>query len=70
MTRNNPLSEYVIQDDGSEVCRECGHLWSDYGSGHYHDCRYFTLEDESEDDVYEQEDVVLRSRVSQFRPAA
>ena len=62
-------SEYVLQDDGSEVCPECGHIWTENGTGHYHDCRYFTLGDTDEmDDTQEQfqHDVQL----SLFRPAA
>ncbi len=59
----------VDQIESIEQCPECGHIWSDYEQGHYHDCRYFTLADESED-VYEQEEELRPSQLSMFRPAA
>jgi hypothetical protein len=70
MGRNNTQSEYVIRENGTEICAECGHLWSDYGVGHYHDCRYFVLEDGMEEEVYGQEDLLRTSQLSLFRPAA
>jgi hypothetical protein len=63
-------SEFVLKEDGTEICPECGHIWVDYGSGHYHDCRYFTLEDELEEEVMNEEDALRASQISLFRPAA
>ena len=70
MKRNNSQSEYVLQEDGTEVCPECGHLWSDYTVGHYHDCRYFILEEGMEEEGYSQEDILRPGQLSLFRPAA
>ena len=70
MTRNNSKSEYLLKDDGTEVCPECGHLWSDYTVGHYHDCRYFVLEDAMDEDLIEREDDIGPAQLSLFRPAA
>jgi uncharacterized Zn ribbon protein len=70
MGRKKQQTEYVLQDDGREVCPECGHLWSDYGAVHYHDCRYFMLEGEVDDDVRSDEDVLTLAQLSLFRPAA
>jgi hypothetical protein len=63
-------SEYVLKEDGTEICPECGHISVDYGSGHYHDCRYFTLDDELEEEVMNEEDLLRASQISLFRPAA
>lgn len=70
MVRNRQQSEYILQDDGTELCPECGHLWSDYGAIHYHDCRYFTLEDDLEEDILDREDTLTQAQLSLFRPAA
>ena len=63
-------SEFVLKEDGTEICPECGHIWVDYGSGHYHDCRYYTLEDELEEEVMNEEDLLRVSQILLFRPAA
>ena len=70
MKQSKTQSEYVLREDGTEFCPECGHLWSDYGIGHYHDCRYFILEDGMEEEVYGQEDLLRQGQLSLFRPAA
>jgi hypothetical protein len=70
MRRTNTQSEYVVQEDGTELCPECGHLWSDYGVGHYHDCRYFILEDGMEEEFYGHDDLLRMAQLSLFRPAA
>lgn len=44
------LKEYVLTIDGQEQCPECGHLWTDEGAAHYHDCRYFFLDGEGRED--------------------
>ena len=70
MRKVNQVSEYIETEDGSEVCPECGHIWNETCPGHYHDCRYFTLDVEL-DEVEVGEDEVLRQpQLSLFRPAA
>ena len=44
------MSLYVHAIDGGDQCPECGHLWSDIGLAHYHDCRYFFVDGDSEED--------------------
>ena len=70
MEHNRTQSEYVVREDGTEVCPECGHLWNDYGVAHYHDCRYFVLDDGMEEEVYGEEAVFYQAQLSLFRPAA
>ena len=70
MGHSRSQSEYRLRADGVEICPECGHLWSDYGAGHYHDCRYFTLEDEMEEEPIGEEDLLRLAQVSLFKPAA
>jgi len=60
--------EPVVADD-QDQCPECGHIWTDYDQGHYHDCRYFVTADESDED-YATEENVRPSQLSLFRPAA
>jgi uncharacterized Zn ribbon protein len=45
------IEEYVLHLDGMERCPECGFIWNDTGEGHFHDCRYYILQD--------QEDVLI-----------
>jgi hypothetical protein len=52
----------------SDQCPECGHIWTDYKQGHYHDCRYFTLSDES-DEEFRFEEEVRPWQLSLFKPA-
>lgn len=33
-----------------ERCSECGHLWTDDGPAHYADCRYFSLDDDRDEE--------------------
>jgi uncharacterized Zn ribbon protein len=68
MGKNISNSEYVIQTNGAEVCPECGHLWTEYSSGHYHDCRYFSLQDDQEEDIALEDEEPLHMPI--FRPAA
>jgi hypothetical protein len=42
------IEEYVMHLDGMERCPECGFVWNDTGEGHYHDCRYYVLEDQED----------------------
>ncbi|HTY09822.1 MAG TPA: hypothetical protein VMF88_02010 [Bacteroidota bacterium] len=52
MQSEEVVSEFVLTVDGREQCPECGHLWTDEGTAHYHDCRYFFVEGDSEEDEY------------------
>ncbi len=69
MRRDRMKHEDVEFVDDAEQCPECGHIWTDYEQGHYHDCRYFTLTDEG-DEVFDAEVDVKSSQLSMFRPAA
>jgi hypothetical protein len=60
------VSEYIRARDGSEICSECGTAWCVDGPGHEHDCRYFFIEEDSDD--WEME--LLGPQKSSFRPAA
>ena len=52
MEKETLRSEFVLAIDGEEQCPECGHLWTDDGSAHYHDCRYFFVDGENDDDGF------------------
>jgi hypothetical protein len=41
-----------------ERCSECGHLWTDSGPAHYADCRYFSLDDDRDEESNAQLDVL------------
>ena len=48
--------EYIMHLDGEGQCPECGHIWNGQDESHYHDCRYFVLENQegtsfNEDDM-------------------
>jgi len=34
-----------------ERCPECGHVWKDVGPAHFADCRYFSLDDERDEEM-------------------
>jgi hypothetical protein len=70
MRRLTHVSEYFEAEDGSEVCPECGHIWNETGPGHYHDCRYFMLEDELDEADVEEDGSLRQPQLSLFRPAA
>jgi hypothetical protein len=59
-------------DEGEEQCPECGHIWVDDQQNHYHDCRYFVLSaEEDEDDFFNGEGEASKNIKSwEFRPAA
>jgi hypothetical protein len=48
MKQQEVIEEYVTGFDGIEQCSECGHISSDDGERHYHDCRFFSDENEEE----------------------
>ena len=52
MNKEVLTTEFVQTIDGREQCPECGHLWSDEAAAHYHDCRYFFVDGDSEEDEY------------------
>jgi hypothetical protein len=52
MQSEEMVSEFVLTVDGREQCPECGHLWTDEGAAHYHDCRYFFVDGDNEEDEY------------------
>jgi hypothetical protein len=70
MGKNKFMSEYVLRVDGTEFCPECGHIWTEEGAGHYHDCRYFTFEDALEEEEFVGEIAFSQPQMSLFRPAA
>ena len=59
MSNQNMIEEYVMRLDGIEQCPECGHIWNDQYEGHYHDCRYFILENQ-EDGSSNEDDMETR----------
>jgi len=69
MRRERKKTGEVEEVREGNQCPECGHIWTDYEQGHYHDCRYFTTTEEAEED-YELEEELRPSQLSLFRPAA
>jgi hypothetical protein len=74
---NTMRTETLFPDQLEELeepdqCPECGHIWSDDEQFHYHDCRYFVLASEEDDDDFtglnEEPNKDLLSW--QYRPAA
>jgi hypothetical protein len=53
-----------------DQCPECSHVWTDDAECHYHDCRYFALDQEMEAEVCEFEDELRWGQLTQFKPAA
>ena len=64
------VSEFVLTADGREQCPECGHLWTDEGTAHYHDCRYFFVEGDGEEGEYFFEEVSEASHMPVMKTAA
>jgi len=54
--------------DELERCPICGHEWADRGPAHFTDCRYFSLDDERDEErsrfVWNQEILGLPARRS------
>jgi hypothetical protein len=67
---SNGLTEYVLTIDGKEQCPECGHLWTDEGAAHYHDCRYFFLDGEGQEDDFVTEDAIEAKHLPTLKTAA
>ena len=61
-------SEFIRKRDGTELCRECGHVWSDYGVSHYPECRYYWVEEEKDDEEFEI--AILYTRTCTIKSAA
>ncbi|GEM_PF-1869437 len=70
MNREVLRSEFVQTIDGREQCPECGHLWSDEAAAHYHDCRYFFIDGDSEEDEYFFEEVAEPRHQPMMKTAA
>ncbi|HTX18073.1 MAG TPA: hypothetical protein VMG34_05360 [Bacteroidota bacterium] len=70
MDREGVTSEFVLALDGKEQCPECGHLWNDEGTAHYHDCRYFYVDGENEEDDFFTEEVEEHSPRPSMKTAA
>ena len=34
-----------------ERCPECGHIWNEVGPAHFTDCRYFSLDDDRDEET-------------------
>ena len=34
----------------TDHCPECLHVWDDGGPSHFHDCRYFSLDDDRDEE--------------------
>jgi hypothetical protein len=63
-------AEFVLTTDGQEQCPECGHLWTDEGAAHYHDCRYFFVDGDSEEDEYFFDDKIEITHLPTMKTAA
>ncbi len=71
-------NESLFPDDADdtaeeqEQCPECGHIWIDDEQNHYHDCRYFLLEEDDSDDEFVEpnEDASPAIKSWKYRPAA
>ncbi len=50
-------SEFARTIDGKERCQECGHLWTDVGTAHYEDCRFYVIADHDELDQIDDEEL-------------
>ncbi len=49
--RMDPQTDSMqIVCDESERCPECGHAWNEVGPAHFTDCRYFSLDDDRDED--------------------
>ena len=51
-------------DDERDCCPECGHAWLDGRTDHYHDCRYFELDAEDDEDILVTPDPEFELRFS------
>ena len=70
MEKELTMSEFVLAIDGEEQCPECGHLWTDEGVAHYHDCRYFFVDGDNEEDEYFFEETTERRPRPTLKTAA
>jgi len=71
--RNEPMQESETEQlEDIDQCPECGHSWTDEGPAHYHDCRYFTLEDEvnEEEEEHELQYRLREAQLGLFKSAA
>jgi hypothetical protein len=70
MQNEEIVPEFVLTVDGREQCPECGHLWTDEGAAHYHDCRYFFVDGDSEEDEYFFDNTGESTRLPTMKTAA
>ena len=47
---DRPVEEVQVVVEEVERCPECSHLWNDVGPAHFTDCRYFSLDDDRDED--------------------
>jgi len=71
--RNEPMQETETEQlEDIDQCPECGHSWANDEPAHYHDCRYFTLEDETvgDEEEHEFQNRIREAQLSIFHPTA
>ena len=49
-TVKTPRYEGTFDPKEGEYCPECNHAWSPDGPAHYSDCRYFSLDDDRDEE--------------------
>jgi hypothetical protein len=47
---DRPSERIPVVVEEVEVCPECSHPWNDSGPAHFTDCRYFSLDDDRDED--------------------
>lgn len=45
-----PAEGIQVAVEEVERCPECSHTWNDVGPAHFTDCRYFSLDDDRDED--------------------
>ncbi len=44
------IEDLVFDAEVQENCPECGHSWKEDGPAHFTDCRYFSLDDDRDEE--------------------
>ncbi len=57
----NKNDQCIYRSDGTEICRECGHAWVEFGDSHYPECRYYVLSSNDEDFETEEYSLIFSS---------
>ncbi len=52
-----------------ERCAECSHVWDDNGPAHFTDCRYFSLDDDRDEDPIENQRTLEISPPLEYAPS-